>query len=128
MPRRNPTRGFVLLDALVAFALVALVLTAVYLALPTTATRGAERLNRLQATEFAVSILEEYRMTFPLMPAEGEDRSGWSWTLTEREVSPEPPGSMDALLSYHEVTATVWHVTRPTNRQTLTTLIARRRT
>jgi hypothetical protein len=128
MTRRNPTSGFVLLDALIAFALVALVLTAIYLALPTTSIRQADRLHRLHGTEFAVSLLEEYRVTFPLMPTEGRDPSGWSWAVTEREVSPDPPGSMDALLSYHEVTVTVWHETWPERRQTMTTLVARRRT
>jgi hypothetical protein len=128
MAKRNPSGGFVLLDALVAFALVALVLTAVYLVLPATASRQIERLNRLHRTEFAVSILEEHRVTFPVMASQGRDPSGWTWSIVEREVEPDPLGAMAPLISYHEVTVTVWHEGRPDDRQSHTTVVARRRT
>lgn len=128
MKRRNPDSGFVLLDALIAFALVAIVLSAIYLALPATATRQTERLHRFYATEFALSVLEDHRATFPAMASEGRDQTGWIWALTERVVEPDPPGSLAAQISYHEVTVTVWHEDRPDTRQTLTTLVARRRT
>lgn len=128
MTKRNPISGFVLIDAMIAFALVAVVLSAVYLVLPATASRQIERLNRLYATEFAVSVLEEYRMTFPGMSTEGQEPSGWTWAITEQKVDPDPPGSMTALISYHEVTVTVWHEDRPDSRHLITTIVARRRT
>lgn len=127
MTRRNPTSGFVFLDALMAFALVALVLSAIYLALPATSIGQTERLNRLYATEFAVSVLEEYRATFPVMASEGRDPTGWAWAITEREVEPDPPGNLAAQIMYFEVTATIWHEDRPDARQSFTTILARRR-
>lgn len=127
MARRNPTSGFVLLDALMAFALVALVLSAIYLALPANTIRQTERLSRLYATEFAVSVLEEYRATFPVMASEGLDPTGWAWAIAEREVEPDPPGSLSAQIKYYEVTVTVWQEDRPDARQSLTTIVARRR-
>lgn len=127
MTRRNPTNGFVLLDALIAFALAALVLSAILIALPATTRHQTERLNRLYATEFAVSVLEEYRATSPIMAMEGSDPTGWAWNITEREMDLNAPGNLTLQISYFEVIITVWHKARPDVRLSHTTVVARRR-
>jgi type II secretory pathway pseudopilin PulG len=124
MMRRHPTAGFVLLDALVAFAIAAVALTVLFALLPGSATRQSERLNRYLATEFAFSVLEEYRVTFPQMSAAGEDPTGWSWSVEETK-SKVQDNSADNLIVYADVTVTAWHRDRPDLQATLNATIAR---
>lgn len=125
MRMRNPSAGFVLMDALVAFAIAALALTVIVAALPNTAIRHAARLDRYLAMEFAFSVLEEYRVTYPQMRAEGEDASGWSWSIVETEL-PSEPGPAAPLIEYVEVRVSAWHRNRPDQQATLQATIARR--
>jgi type II secretory pathway pseudopilin PulG len=125
MPGRNPSAGFVLVDALVAFAIAALALTLILSALPNTALRQADRLNRHLAMEFAFSALEEYRVTYPQMHPKGEDASGWSWSISETDLPPDPVQSV-APINLVEVEVVVWHKDRPDIRATLKATIARR--
>lgn len=125
MPARNPAAGFVLMDALVAFAIAALALTMIVTALPNTAVRQADRLNRHLAMEFAFSTLEEYRITYPQMSTEGDDASGWSWSIVETDL-PNETGQANPLVKYVEVSVSAWHRTRPNLRATLQATIARR--
>jgi type II secretory pathway pseudopilin PulG len=125
MASRNRSAGFVLIDALVAFAIAALALTVILSVLPSTAVQQGERLNRHLAMEFAFSTLEENRVTYPQMRADGEDPSGWSWSIVETdlpaEVDPAAP-----LIKYVEVNVSAWHRDRPDLRATLQAKIARR--
>jgi type II secretory pathway pseudopilin PulG len=123
---RAKSAGFVLLDTLIAFAIAAVALTVIFATLPNTTFRQAERLNRHQAAEFAHSVLEEYRATFPEMLRDGEDRSGWSWSIVESDVEHGTGPNVD-LIQYVEVTVSAWHRDRPDIRSTTQALIARRR-
>lgn len=113
------------MDALVAFAIAALALTVIVAALPNTAIRQAERLDRYLAMEFAFSVLEEYRITYPQIRAEGEDPSGWSWSIVETDL-PSEPGPASPLIEYVEVRISAWHRNRPVQKATLQATIARR--
>jgi type II secretory pathway pseudopilin PulG len=123
--RRSASRGFTLIEVMVAFALTAFVMSVVLVILPSSSVAQADRLRRLHAQEFAFSVLEEYRATYPVMAAKGEDPTGWSWSVSERDVKPNPPGSLDGVISYVEATATVWHRDTPEVRVASTGLIAR---
>jgi hypothetical protein len=125
MPSRNRSAGFVLMDALVAFAIAALALTVILSVLPNTAVRQSERLNRHLAMEFAFSTLEEYSVTYPQMRADGEDTSGWSWSIVETDL-PAEVGPAAPLIKYVEVNVSAWHRDRPDLRATLLATIARR--
>lgn len=126
MPR-GARSGFVLLDALVAFALAAFAVTIIFAVLPGNATRSADRLNRLLASEFAYSVLEEYRVTHPAMALDGTTPDGWSWHITEQELPAASDGGTGELTALFEVSAIVWHEDRPAVRATLVTVLARRR-
>jgi type II secretory pathway pseudopilin PulG len=125
MIRRNPTAGFVLLDALVAFAIAAVALTVLFTLLPRGASQQSERLNRHLAMEFAFSVLEEYRATFPQMSAEGEDPYGWSWSIVETKDTLQTRAP-NPLIVFANVTVTAWQRDRPNSRATLNATIARR--
>lgn len=119
--------GFVLLDALVAFALAAFAVTVILTVLPGSATRPAERLDRLLATEFAYSLLEEYRVTHPAMANEGTLPNGWAWRITERALPDLSAAGHSDPIQLFEVTANTWHEDQADLRATLMTVIARRR-
>jgi type II secretory pathway pseudopilin PulG len=126
MLRRSHAAGFVLFDALVAFAIAALALTVIFATFPTVTRREADRIYRYQAAEFAHSLLEEYRVTFPLMSPDGQDPSGWSWSITEAPADGQPDQGSD-LIIYVTVAVTAWHNDRSSLRVSAQGLIARRR-
>ncbi|WP_395541053.1 prepilin-type N-terminal cleavage/methylation domain-containing protein [Neotabrizicola sp. sgz301269] len=120
---RKRCAGFSLLEVLVSLAVVSLMLGAIMAILPQQAVQARVRLDRLVATEFAYSLIEEYRVTFPQMAAEGQDATGWSWRISERDYQPETPEQLGELIRYVEIEATVWRI--PEMAVTLTSLVAR---
>lgn len=123
---RKKSAGFLLFDALIAFAIAALALTVMLATFPASTRREVERLYRHQAAEFAFSILEEYRATFPHMPIQGEDPSGWSWSVTESDTKLPGEPAFD-LIAYASVEVLTWHRDRPDVVASAQGLIARRR-
>ena len=103
MVARHGKTGFALLEAMIAFALAALVITAVLSVIPGVSSKQRERLNRLHATEYALSVLEEYRVTFPAMLPRGTDPSGWQWEIVERPLAGDSTGTMTGLIDLFEV-------------------------
>jgi len=126
MLRRKRRAGFVLLDTLMAFAIAALALTLVLGTLPSVAVRHADRIHLYQVTELAHSVLTEYRVTFPEMQRDGEDPSGWSWSVTERPSDEAPVIDEVGPIVFVEVSVTAWHKDRPDLRVTTKALVARR--
>lgn len=118
----------ILLESLVAFGLVALVLGFALPIISGAAAQQARRLQDLNAAEFAVSLAEEYRATYPQLGAEGLDPAGWAWRITERSVSPDGQTSLDPVMRLVAVEITVWHLDRSAEPATFSTLIARPRT
>ena len=95
-------------------------MAAVLSILPSTSGRQTDRLLRYQAAEFAYSVMEEYRMTFPIMPAFGEDPSGWSWEINESRAEETVTANLV------EITVVAWRRDRPELRATLQGTVARR--
>lgn len=122
---RTKTSGFTLLEVLISLALSMLVLAVVLSILPAQALRTQQRLDRLIATEFAFSLLEEYRVTYPQLDVRGSS-SDWAWSIEERPVVSQIPDSLAGLLGYFEVSVTVWNSRAENDRVSLTTLVARR--
>ena len=122
---RTANSGFTLLEALIALALLVLVLSTAIPAVTGAAARQAGRLNALHATEFAASVFEEYRVTFPQMETVGEDESGWNWQIAETPVAPDGRTSLDSAMQLIEMRLTVWHRDRTANKYDFTSLVAR---
>ena len=121
--RRSANSGFILFDALLAFAIVALALTVLLVTLPHQSLREIDRIQRHEATEFAFSKLEEYRVTYPEMQPDGTDPSGWSWSIIERPLPAEDAIGLIRLVS---VDVSAWHQDRPDLSAMIQGVIARR--
>lgn len=125
-PLRNPQRGAIMIEALIAFALVTMVVGTVMVTLSSVTRQQADRIDRLMLTEFARSTLEEYALTYPVMQPNGEAVGGWSWRISEKPAKPNPPGVLDADVEYVSVTAHVWNASKPEISIETDTLVARR--
>lgn len=124
MTLRSSQSGFVLWDGLIAFAIVAIIVSAIVVSLPKNSKMIADRLLRYEGTEFAFSKIEEYRVTFPNMQTEGTESSGWSWSVSEKTIGDtEPPSAIELV----EITVTAWHTSRRDLSAILTAIVARRR-
>lgn len=123
---RSGRSGFTLIEVMIAFAIVALVLTTVAVTLSGAATQQTNRLRELWLSEFARSVLDEYAETGPGMPPSGQAKGGWYWEVGEKAASPNPPGPLDQDLGYVAVTARVWNVAAPDQVFEVSTLLARR--
>jgi type II secretory pathway pseudopilin PulG len=124
--RRRHASGVVLLEVLVAFAIMAIV-TAVSLNVTTsTSFEEARRLHRVQLLEFARSKAEEYAVSYPFVAVEGQEPGGWSWSLAETRVHPDGMTRFDNDIALFEVRLIVWHAARPAEREEVRTIVARR--
>lgn len=88
--RRRRQRGFTLIEVVVAFAILALSLGALYESFGDSLRRGGEARQAELATLRAESLLAEYRGSGGLLPKEhtGEDAElGYSWRIS---VKPYP--------------------------------------
>jgi type II secretory pathway pseudopilin PulG len=121
--QRPANSGFILFDALIAFAMVALALTVLLVTLPRQSLREIDRIQRHEAAEFAFSKLEEYRVTFPEMQSTGTEPSGWAWSIIERPVPAEDPTGLIRLV---KLDVAAWHQDRPDLRAAIQGVIARR--
>ena len=80
---RQRQRGFGLLEAMIAMAILALVLGAALSGVGFTVGRVAERAEAAWAAELARSVLDDYAVTRDPALAEGAVGE-WRWTLTVR--------------------------------------------
>ena len=122
---RDSTSGFTLLEVLISLAAATAVLVVILSIIPAQGIRTKQRFDTLIATEFAFSVLEEYRVTYPQMSSNGTV-SDWSWTIEETPDRQLGAETLEGLLSYVEVEVTVWNEKSPENLTKLSTLIARR--
>lgn len=83
---RIPKRGFTLLEAMIAMAILSLVLGTAITGTSWTMARLSARSDRAWSTELARSILDEYRVIGDRALAQGTDPSGFHWQLEERPV------------------------------------------
>jgi prepilin-type N-terminal cleavage/methylation domain-containing protein len=123
-PIRNPRSGFTLLEALIALALVALVAGIALQHNGWAGSQQKDRLERLYMLEFARSVLEEYKATYPQMLPEGQVPGSWHWQVTETLTPTIDPPLLGIV--YVDLKATVWLAETPSRQAVLTTRIARR--
>jgi prepilin-type N-terminal cleavage/methylation domain-containing protein len=124
--QRNPTSGFTLLETLVALTIAALCVTTVLLVSIQLQTREADTLRRARLTEFALGVLDIYRVLGPKMGLDGARPGGWVWSLKERPYTEGVEAARAYRIVYLEVDATVFNREAPDLRVSLSEVVARR--
>lgn len=115
-----------MIEAMVAFAIMAIIIGATMITLGNATRLQAERLQSLELAEVSRSILEEYTVSYPNLPRSGEANGTWSWRISERAIVPDPPGVLAAVMEYVEIGLQVWRTDRPERILETSTLMARR--
>lgn len=124
--KREGRQGVILLEALIAFALAALLIGG-GLALVVEASRAqSERHLRAYLAEYAWSKAQEYMVSYPSLPAEGEDDGGWTWIIREERVFPDGPSRFDADIALFRLMIEVRAGSSPGRVHVAQTLMARR--
>lgn len=124
--RRALKSGFTLLEVLVSFAIVVLVMITVMETFAWSTIKQAEGVHDLWLKEFGESVLTEYSGAGPEMPLDGAEPGGWSWHLSEHEITPSSQGAVDLGLYYIQLTARVWNTARPDLTSEAIAVVARR--
>ncbi len=91
--------GFSILEALIATALAAVLGAAVLAMIIGTAATPNAAQERLDATETARSLLEEYVITYPRMEETGTYGTRWTWQIVETPVPPLQPSRYDTVVT-----------------------------
>ncbi len=91
--KRNRQRGFSLLEAMLAMAILALVLGTALGGIGWTVGQVGQRSDAAWGTELARSVLDEYSVTRDAALAEGRAAPDWRWELT---VSSNDEGLQEA--------------------------------
>jgi len=94
--RRNGQRGFSLLEAMLAMAMLALVLGVALGGVGWTVGQVGQRSDAAWATELARSVLDEYSITRDPALAEGDAAPDWRWQLA---VAPAGEGLTEATVT-----------------------------
>ena len=103
--------GFTLLEMMISFVILAIAVTAIYQSLTTGLTTAHTRLQRYEATEIAISLIAEFEVIRPQMPASGEIGSTWRW-----EARIEPVAAVKMLpptVSFRQVRVEVYDLNTP---------------
>jgi general secretion pathway protein I len=117
------SHGFTLIEMVVAFAILALTLTALYGAFESSLARSRHDLDLSEGTLLAESLLARGGSEWPL--AEGSRSGAWnaySYELTQQLVAPDP-GARPPTLPTMRITASVsWRGAAGTRQIALSTL------
>ena len=86
--RNNAKSGFTLLEMMISFVILAIAVTSIYQSLTTGLTTAHTRLQRYEATEIAISLIAEFKVIRPPLPASGEIGNTWRWEARIEPIAP----------------------------------------
>ena len=116
--RRLPRRGFTLLEALVATAVLALLVGSALAGVSWTLGQSAARTDSAWLTELARSVADEYRVTRDPALAQGRSEPDIAWRLSTAEPPSLPASGLV------EVTVSAWREDRADRPVTLRFLLS----
>ena len=122
---RPRQRGAILLETLIAVALIGAFAIVALQSLSSSATRQTDRAQDYWLAEFARSKAEELAMTGEQLPALGIANEDWLWSATERHVWPDGKSRFEADIALYEISIDVAWRKRPEVKALFKTILAR---
>jgi len=119
------TAGFSLLEAMISFAVAAMILTLVISGLVRTAGLPVRVTSKYFQSEMARSLLEEFAVTFPEIKQAGTYREQWEWRTSVRKISPLEPTKFDTLIEFFELSVEIRDIGQSENKKEYSMVIAR---
>ena len=124
--RRVRVQGFTLLETMIAMACLGIVLGSIY-SLSTNLTRKQlEAKTEYELTMMARALLDEYVVTFPLMPTSGVYKDTWDWVIVENPQDVLEPTMHDHHFDFVAVSVHVKRRGSNQEAQEYYTVVARR--
>lgn len=123
---RPRNRGVLLIEALIAIALLSSVVVAGLVTLFYAARVDSNRRSLTWLAEFARSKTDEYIVTYPSVPSSGTVDGKWSWKIEESRVWPDGKSRFDRDIALYELAIRVWNEGRPAQIYEDATIMARR--
>ena len=105
--QRTQSRGFTLLEAMVAMALLGIVLTTVYSVSANFTRRQADARNEYELTMMARALLDEYRITYPEMATSGVYKGTWEWWISEQPQAVLEPTPYDSHFQFVKISVKI---------------------
>ncbi len=104
---RCETRGFTLLETILALALMGVVLSGVYALSARSTAQASQAKQSFLANEFARSLMDEYLLANSTLPETGTYKDTWNWKISERETLGIEETPVDGEFSFIEVSIEV---------------------
>ena len=123
---RAPAHGFTLLEAILAFAVLGMVLAATYSLSVQYMRQQIEAQQDYELTTMARALLDEYTLTYPMMPTSGTYKNAWEWQITEASQEGLASTNFDHHFRFVRITARVKKKETDGTPYELFTVIARR--
>jgi len=123
---RSRSAGFTLLEAMLAFAMLGMVLTATYSLSIRSMRQQIEARQDYELTAMARALLDEYVLTYPVMPTSGTYKDVWDWRIIEAPQDVLEPTDYDYYFEFVRITALVRKKTFDSAPIELSTVVARR--
>lgn len=124
--KRARERGSILLEALIAFALIAAFAVTVLTTLMDAAGTTSGRASDFWLAEYARSKAEEFSELPGPLERQGQDPGGWNWKIETERTYPDGRSPFDKELALYRLTLSVWNAGDPSQVVKAETILARR--
>lgn len=124
--KRRRNLGFSLLETMIAFAVLSMVLVAVFNVSSRLLGQQSDAKIDYENAAMAKFLLDEYVVTFPDFPASGTYKGKWHWRILETEEQVQQKTEFDHYFDFVRVTTEVTNNIDNKEPYRLFTVIARR--
>lgn len=124
--QRASTAGSILLEAMLAFVVLGMVLTATYSLSVRSMKQQIQARQDYDLTAMAQAILDEYVITYATMPKVGTYKDTWDWRITEASQEVLEPTDYDYYFQFVRITVIVKKKVSNEKSLALSTVVARR--
>jgi len=126
-PGRVRTKGFMLLETLVALSCIGMVLIAVYSISSRQSQNQADARMDLELSMMARALLDEFSTTYPEMATSGVYKETWKWEITEKPQNTLTSTDQDHHFEFVDIRLSLSRIGSARNAQSFGIVTARRK-